>query len=177
MRLTRVLVLAALLTAACRAGTQRSAMRHDAKDASGLEWAKDLSAKLSAEHTMELRRRALEGPVVHTRAVVQNFQATALSSMTKGQLAPVHIASTRVKILFPPKFEGLELSIFHATRIGDDSCWRVMGCIAEFDIPERLLDARQAGMQEIGLIYDRDLKNLSLMPKPADKPAPRLKQE
>ena len=163
------LALAILLITGCRAeATPRFAVKQDAKSVVRPDWAKDMPPESSAEYTVELRRRMLEGTMVRVRAIVQVFHATALSSINKGGLGGIHVAGTKVKVASPQKYDGLELLIHHAKSPGDDSCWRVTGCVAEFDIVERQLEARQAGMRGMGFIYDRDLKNVSLVqPNPS----------
>jgi len=159
------LVLAMFLTAANGAEVMpKSTARQDAKSAVRPEWAKDMPTESSAEYTVEFRKRMLKGEVVRARAIVQAFNGIALSSVNKDGLGGVHVAGTKVKIAFPEKYDGLELLIHHAKLPSNDSCWRVTGCVAEFDIFERQLEARQSGMRGTGFIYDRDLKNLKLLP-------------
>jgi hypothetical protein len=135
------------------------------------DWARDIPDASAGESALELQRRIREGQMVRVRAVVEAFLPMAVESFSLNGSADVHIAGTSVKIVFPAKFHGLKLVIHHSATPAGTSCWRLRGCQAEFDVHERLLEARRARMDGFWFTYENDLKNITFLPSAAQKKA------
>ena len=122
------------------------------------DWAKDIPAEYSRESTLVIHRRIEMGGVVRVRAVVKRLVPNALESFSLNGAADINLSGTRLKLVFPEKFEGIGLVILHDRMPPSSSCWRLPGCEVGFDIYERLLEAEQAGIDTWWLIYDTELK-------------------
>jgi hypothetical protein len=122
----------------------------------------------TSEYSLELRKRIANGRIVRARTVVKAYYPVALESfdLTTGGF---HVSGTRVRIVLPQEFAGVALFVYHDQEPAEGSCWRTPGCAAEFDLYERLLEARQAGMDCTWLfLYDSELNNTVL-----DRPGAR----
>jgi hypothetical protein len=138
----------------------KGAPREQKKIVAKPAWAKDIPSTNPYEAGLELQRRIALGQVVRARAVIKVFLPIALSSFSLNGTDDIHVAGTKVKIVYPKRFEGLDLLIHHNKMPGEDSCWRKPDCEVEFDLYQRLLETLQAGM-DTWFIYDSDLKNIA----------------
>jgi hypothetical protein len=131
-------------------------------------WAQGMPPANASECSTELRKRIADGRTARVRAVVKAYYPVALESfdLTNGGF---HVSGTSVTIVAPREFAGLALFVHHDQEPTDGSCWRTPGCAAEFDVYERLLEARRAGINCTWLLlYDTELKNTVL-----DRPTAR----
>ena len=110
----------------------------------------------------ELRRRMAEGKTIRVRAIVREFLPVALSSINRDFSPGIHVSGTSVEVVSPAQYKGLNLLVHHQKTPPAESCWRALGCKVEFDFYERHLEAKQAKLQGLPFIYDRDLTNLAL---------------
>ena len=126
------------------------------------DWARGMPPESTIDYSKELRRRIAEGQIVRVRTVVRSFLPVALSSLNRELSHGVHVSGTAVEIASPPKYKGLELLIHHQRPPDARSCWRAPGCKIEFDVSERQLEATQVKLPRVPLIYNSDLKEVSL---------------
>jgi hypothetical protein len=126
------------------------------------DWARDMPPESTIDYRRDLRRRMAEGQVVRVRSVVRSFIPVALSSLSGDLSCAVHVPGTMVEIASPAKYKGLQLLVHHQPPPDAGSCWRAPGCKIEFDSYDRLLEAERVKLAGVPLIYDQDLKNISL---------------
>jgi hypothetical protein len=172
MAMHGILALVLFLTLSAKTGveskptpTQKGGGRSLAKP----DWAGDMPPESTMDYGKELLRRMAEGQIVHVRSVARSFLPVALSSLDRDLSPGVHVSGTTVEVVSPAKFRGLQLLIHHQTPPDVKSCWRAPGCRIEFDFHDRQLEAEQVKLPGVHLIYDGDLKNVTLGSPPSKK--------
>jgi hypothetical protein len=109
-----------------------------------------------------LRRRVLDGPEVSAVAVVVEFQPAAISGQGEAGLGGVTISGSKVRMIAPERFKGLEVFVHHRAVPPANSCWRVTDCNVMFAIKERMLEIRQSKefADYATFLYDADLRDV-----------------
>jgi hypothetical protein len=125
-------------------------------------WVQELPPKGSREFSGELRKKVLEGPSVDAAAVIVEFQPAAIAQQGDVGVGGATISGSKVRVVSPSRFKGLEFFVHHRATPAEDSCWRVAACKVAFDIKERMLEIRQnKELADYALfVYDTDLKSI-----------------
>ncbi len=132
--------------------------------ASELEWMKGMpSPPGSRDYLVELRRRIAAGPRVRLKAVYNGFRQFGGSRFALDREGERTWSATTCRIISPKRYTGWVIPINHSVEVPGGNCWRTEGCVAEFDVNERVVEALHDdifGFTES--IFDSQLGNLKL---------------
>jgi hypothetical protein len=114
----------------------------EATTATELEWMKGMpSPPGSREYLVELRRRIAAGPRVRLKAVYHGFRQFGGSRFALDSEGERTWSVTTCQVISPERYKGWVIPINHSVELPVSNCWRTEGCVAEFDVNERVVEA------------------------------------
>jgi hypothetical protein len=136
-------------------------MKNTSKRQPEPEWMKGMPPRESKEYLVELRQRVAQGNLVRVRTIFHRFHEIGGSHFSLGMEGENTWATTICQIVAPKQYAGWLIPVNHASKPAHDSCWRTQGCIIEFDVNERIVEAENARVHGFTtLLYKEELGNV-----------------